>query len=162
MVKLNPPPQPLNAVNVPNDARKSTPSVIHRRRRLPGTKNSPIAARAGAASGHAELLAVCCVPVPACTVSVDAALSDPGVTLEGEKLPVAPAGNPLTVNPTALLNVPPVESTVTAKVVDPPGATVCDAGVAFTPKSAGFRPLPVRATVCGEAAALSATDNVAE
>jgi hypothetical protein len=61
-----------------------------------------------------------------------------------------------------LLNVPPVESTVTAKVVDPPGATVCDAGVAFTPKSAGFRPLPVRATVCGEAAALSATDNVAE
>jgi hypothetical protein len=77
-------------------------------------KNNPSAASTGAASGHAELRAVCCVVVPVCTVSVEAELSDPGVMLVGEKLPVAPVGSPLTVNPTGLLNVPPVELTDTA------------------------------------------------
>jgi hypothetical protein len=87
-------------------------------------KNNPIAAKADVASGHVELLAVCCVPVSVCTVSVEEPPADPGVTVEGEKLPVAPAGNPLKVNPTGLVNDPPFESTVTAKVVDAPGSTV--------------------------------------
>lgn len=77
-------------------------------------KNNPTAARTGAASGHAELRAVCCVPVPVCTVSVEVALSDPGVMLESEKLPVAPAGSPLTVSATGLVNVPPTDAAATA------------------------------------------------
>lgn len=158
---MNPPPQPLNAVNVPNDASNSMPSVIQRLRRLPGMKNNPIAANADPASGHVEVCAVCCVPVTVCTVRLDEALADPGVTLAGAKLAVAPAGNPLIVNPTGLLNVPPLDATVTLNVVDPPGCTVCDEGEPVTPKSAGLRPVPERAIVCGDPSALSATDNVA-
>lgn len=112
-MKLNPPPQPLNAVRVPSDASKRIPSEIHRRRRFPGTKNNPTAARTGAARGHAEFRAVCCVGAAVCTVSVEPPLSDPGVTLAGEKVPVAPVGSPLTVNATELPNVPPLELTVT-------------------------------------------------
>jgi hypothetical protein len=89
-------------------------SEIQRRRRLPGMKNNPTAASTGAASGHAVLRAVCCAVVLVCTVSVETALAEPGVTLEGEKLPVAPVGSPLTVKPTGLLKVPPLELTVTA------------------------------------------------
>lgn len=161
-MNLNPPLQPLSAVSVPSEASNSMASVIHRRRRLPGTKNNPTAARTGAASGHAELRAVCGVVVLVCTVRVEAPPSDPGVTLDGEKLPVAPAGSPLTVNATGFVNVPPTDVTVTENVVDPPGATDCDPGVALTVKSAGLIPLPERATVCGEPVALSANDSVAE
>jgi len=46
-------------------------------------------------------------------------------------------------------------------VARPPGATVCVAGVATKAKSGGTVPVPVKALVCGEPAALSATDRVA-
>jgi hypothetical protein len=124
-------------------------------------KNNPTAARTGAASGHAELRAVCCVDALVCTVRVEGAPDVPGVTGVDEKVPVAPAGSPLTVNATGLVNVPPVDVTVTVYVVAPPGATDCDAGVALTVKSAGLMPLPESATVCGEPAALSAIESVA-
>jgi hypothetical protein len=61
-----------------------------------------------------------------------------------------------------LLNVPPLDVTVTLNAADPPGCTVWDAGVTpLTPKSAGATPLPERATVCGDPVALSATCSVA-
>jgi hypothetical protein len=106
-----------------------------------------MAAMIGVAIGHTELCVACATVVSVCTVSVEEALCDPGMTLEGEKLPVAPVGSPSTVNPTALLNVPPLEVTTTLKDVDSPGKTVWAVGEPFTAKSAGDAPLPERATV---------------
>jgi hypothetical protein len=56
-------------------------------------------------------------------------------TDDGLKEPVAPAGNPVTLNAI----VPPAKSTpgtmLAVYVPPPPGATVCEAGVALTRKS---------------------------
>ena len=79
--------------------------AIHLLCRLPGMKNNPSAANAGAASGHPTFAtAVCNVPV--WIVSVELAGDPPGVKLVGWNVAVAPAGSPLAANATALLNDP--------------------------------------------------------
>jgi hypothetical protein len=72
---------------------------------LPGRKNRPSAARAGAASGQVRLLAVAVVAA-VWMVRVELAAAPPGVTLDGVKDAVAPVGKPLAASETALVKAP--------------------------------------------------------
>jgi len=156
----NPPPHPVIAVTAPNDASSSTAMVIQRLRRLPGMKNRPSAASAGAASGHPTFNAAVC-NVPVWIVSVEFAGELPGVTLAGWNVPVAPVGNPLTANVTALLNAPFCGVTVIVYIADPPAGIVCGpVGELMVNVGAGD-PVPFSVTVCGAPVALSATLSVA-
>jgi hypothetical protein len=156
----NPPPHPVVAVNAPNDASSRTAMAILRRRRLPGMKNNPSAANAGAASGHAILAAAVC-NVPVWIVSVELAGDPPGVTLVGWNTAVATAGNPLAANVTALLNGPFCGVTVIVYVAEPPAEIVCGpVGELMVNVGAGD-PVPFSVTVCGAPVALSAADSVA-
>jgi hypothetical protein len=94
-------------------------------------------------------------------VSVEFAGDAPGVTLVGWNVPVAPVGNPLTVNVTALLNDPFSGVTVMVYVAEPPAEIVCGpVGELIVNVGAGD-PVPFSVVVCGAPVALSATDSVA-
>src|SRR5579863_6219546 len=81
------------------------------------------------------------------TVSVEFPLSDPGVTVGGLKVPVAPAGNPETLSVTAFVKPLPTPVTVMGYVAEPPGLMDCDGGVAVTLKSgAGALTVMLRCT----------------
>jgi hypothetical protein len=84
----------------------------------------------------------------------------PGVTDAGEKLTVKPLGRPVAVSWMALSKSPPMPAVLMVKFATEPGATVCAGGVAVRVKSVarGALPVPVRVTVWGELAALSATE----
>src|SRR5579863_5520495 len=61
-------------------------------------------------------------------VKIVGAPPDPGLTVGGLKVAVAPAGRPLADMVTTLLNAPPSGGTVTGMVTKPPSAT--ETGVA--------------------------------
>ena len=66
------------------------------------------------------------------TVKVELAAAEPGVTLDGAKLAVAPAGKPLAVSVTALVKAPPCGVTLMVYATLPPSITDWDAGVALS------------------------------
>jgi len=148
-------PHPDNVETAHSEPIISTPSAIRRRRRLPATKNNPTNAKAGAANGQAD-------PVEAATVaevwivSVVVAEVLPGVTMELEKLAVAPGSTPVAERFTAGIVAPFCAVTVTVNCAEPPEETDCAAVGELITKSGVRMPLPFRAIVCGELASLSA------
>jgi hypothetical protein len=95
-------------------------------------------------------------------LSVELTDEFPGVTDAGVKLPMAPVGSPLAERLTALENVPFCEVAMIVNCAVPPGWMVCG-GVGEVRVKVGIGvPVPVRPAVCGELAALSATESVAE
>jgi hypothetical protein len=71
------------------------------------------------------------VPLVVVTVSVE--LPDPPLMVAGEKVPVAPAGNPPTLNVTVSVK-PPEAVMLVVKLVEPPGTTVWVLGLADSVK----------------------------
>lgn len=88
----------------------------------------------------------------------------PGVTDAGLKVAVAPGGIPLAESATTFGNVPFFAATVIEYCTLPPAAMACAAVVDDKLKvgTGGAVPVPLRMTLCGDPAALSATDTVAE
>jgi hypothetical protein len=74
---------------------------------------------------------------------------------------VAPVGKPVALSATALLKSLFTDPTLTLKVAVPPLVVVCVGGVVVTVKSGAAIPAPVKAAVCGEPVALSATETEA-
>jgi hypothetical protein len=151
--KAKPPPHPLIAVSVARDANSSSVSVIQRRRRR-GMISRPTMASAGIPNRHCFNAAV---DNAVLMVSVDVAGELPGVTEAGVKDAVAPAGSPLAENVTVLENDPLTGVTEMVKLAVPPRVTVCEVLVELTVKLGAAVPVPLRVTVWGEPAALSAT-----
>ena len=113
MGKAKPPPQPVIAATIPSEIRQtSTMSVLltHCRRRLGTSKTTPSMGMASSQPRVRERATAALAPV--CTVNIEVAPPAPGVTTEGEKLAVAPEGNPVTARET-LPPKPPVSPTVT-------------------------------------------------
>jgi hypothetical protein len=77
-------------------------------------------------------------------LSVEVADPPPGETEAGEKVAVAPGGNPLAENETLPGNVPFFAATVMEYLAEPPGGTVCAPVVDETVKLGAARPVPVR------------------
>jgi len=155
--KAKPPPHPLIAVSVAREANSSSASVIPRRRRR-GMISRPIKASAGIPNRQCVSAAVVDAVL---MVSVDVAGELPGVTEAGVKEAVAPAGRPLAENVTVLEYEPLMGVTEMTKLAVPPRVTVCVPLVELTVKLGAAVPVPLRVTVWGEPAALSATLRVA-
>lgn len=85
------------------------------------------------------------------TVSVEVALPEPGVTVVGLKLPVAPVGSPETLSVTMPLKLLPESATVMEYTADAPGATVCEGVVGATVKSGGGAFTAMIFCTCGPA-----------
>ena len=86
----------------------------------------------------------------------------PGVTEAGEKVATAPVGSPIAARVTALEKVPFCAAAVMVYCAAPPAWMVCGAVGELRVKVGGGVPVPLRLTVCGELAALSVTESVAE
>jgi hypothetical protein len=86
----------------------------------------------------------------------------PGVMLAGAKLLVVPAGRPDTESAIALVKLPPTPiPTMVNWAIDPPAtANVCGDPLSVKLLTEDV-PVPLSVAVCGEPAALSATDSVA-
>ena len=97
-------------------------------------------------------------------LSVEVADEPPGVIEAGLKVAVAPEGNPLAARETALGKLPFSAVAVMVYCAVPPGWTVCAVvdEVTVYVGGGGAAPVPLRVTVWGEAAALSAMESVAE
>jgi len=76
----------------------------------------------------------------------DVAPLPPGVTLDGDRLHVAPLGSPEQDNATAEVKLPPAGFTVTVTFTDWPCFTAAELGLTPTEKST---PVPPRLTACG-------------
>jgi hypothetical protein len=86
----------------------------------------------------------------------------PGVIVTGAKLLVVPAGRPETESVIGLVKLPPTPAAVMVNWATDPPATVCDCGEPVSEKFATEDvPVPVSVELCGEPAALSATESVA-
>jgi hypothetical protein len=86
----------------------------------------------------------------------------PGVTVACEKVAVAPGGSPLAERATGLEKVPFCAAMVMEYWATAPGWTVCEPVVEVTVKLGAGVPVPLSVVVCGEPAALSVTESVAE
>ena len=150
---VKPPPHPESTVSA---AIINTPRAAQRRRRLAGTKKNPARARVGAASGQAEPARAAAV-VEVLIVNVEVAEVLPGVTVDCEKVAVAPGGSPVAVRVTAGIVAPFCALTMTENCADSPREIDCAGVDEATTKSGVVVPVPVRLTVCGEPVALSVT-----
>ena len=75
--------------------------MIQRLRRLPGTKNSPMQPRTGTANGHAvPVMAAVVTGAAVWMVICEVAPVEPGVTVGGANVAVAPGGSPVAVRVT--------------------------------------------------------------
>ena len=130
---------------------------------MPGTRHRPISASAEVAKGQVEPRRTAAVAVdPVWMLSVELADELPGVMEPGLNVAMAPVGIPLAERVTALENVPFCAVAVMVNCAVPPGWMVCGAVGELRVKVGGAVPVPLRLAVCGEPAALSATESVAE
>ena len=157
---VKPPPHPESAVSAPSETINSTPSMAQRRRRLAGMKKRPARASAGVARGRAEPVTAA-DEVVVSIVSVEVAEVLPGVTLEWEKVAVAPGGSPVAARVTAGIVAPFCAVTVRENCAEPPGEMDCAGAEEAITKSGDDVPEPVRLMVCGEAESLLETVSVA-
>jgi hypothetical protein len=119
----NPPPQPINTAAALIDASMSATKITRRdhcsRSRLGIAKNSSASAgdpngQSGAVREFAAFRATVWI------VRTELAAPLPGITDEGEKLAVAPAGSPDAVRLTELLYGPPDADTLIWNTAEPP------------------------------------------
>ena len=160
-----PPPHPVIAVAAPREASSSKTSVIQRRPRLAAANSRPSMGSPATANSQPEAEpAVVATGAAVWMLSVEVADELPGVIEAGLKVAVAPTGNPFAARMTALGKLPFSAVAVMVYCAVPPGWTVCvvvDEVTAYV-GGGGAVPVPLRVTVWGEAAALSAMETIAE
>lgn len=131
----DPPPQPLMQP-MPKMQTASMRSFCRVRRRRKPRKQRERARVAPPGSNESRLGRRLALPVVVAIVRVVAAPPPEAVTVDGEKLQIAPVGNPVQAKETAAAN-PFCDVMVIVEVPLEPALTVSEVGESATPKSAG-------------------------